>query len=509
MNILTAGRLSPEIRADILIAVIRELAGESAVGPRSDLFLRAAIQAVATVEPTATLQHVAALLDPYDAGYREWVVRELQHHYEVEFVRDYWQHTFPRIARQNPRFIAEAVAAPQNKLARFLTAPSLNLLMTHPRQLDLEAIVQQREVLIVNASKGSIGEDNANLFCAMFVLLCQKILHQQQRKPPGQRSSATLAIDEAHNVFTPSFATMLSEGRSGGIEVAAAFQYTGQIVDERVRAGVKSLLQNICIFRLREFEDARAAAALAMEVFSDSLRGDVEDQRRVRVDPMDIVRQPNHRAVSLWLADGVPQPAFTADTRPTEQLSDTPDAVRAREHHLAEQQRRGDHPHDHGRYIQPPLVWSIHTPVIARYRTVHIDLNAWPDRPQIEQVQRVAALLKGSDGHSIAHIAQPTDPSRRRFQAVLTDTPGAPGWLPSGRYTVEVLAWVAGQDTPRSWRHTVQDDDGKEVALQIELADEPTRPHHQGLDRDLDFADEPRRSHHQDVDQDVDLARAT
>jgi len=476
LNILTAGHLPPEIRADILIAVIRELAGESSVGPRSDLFLRAAIQAVATVEQTATLQHVAALLDPHDDGYRRWVVRELHHHHEVEFVRDYWQRTFPRMVRANPRFIAEAVAAPQNKLFRFLTSPSLNLLMTHPRQLDLESIIQRREVLILSASKGAVGEDNAKLFCAMFVLLCQKVLHQQQRKPAGERARATLAIDEAHNVFTPSFATMLSEGRSGGLEVAAAFQYTGQIADERVRSGVKSLLQNLTIFRLREFEDARAAAALAMEVFTDNLRGDVEDQRRVRVDPMDIVRQPNHRAHALWLSEGVPQPVFTAETRPMQELSESPEALRAREHHEAQQRRRGDHPHDHGRYIQPPLVWSIHTPVIARHRTIHIDLNAWPDPPPLEQVERVAALLSSPDGQSIAHIARPTDPAQRRFAAALPDGPGEPGWLPEGLYSIQVLAWIEGQAGPRTWTPVVQDEEGEEIVLQIEVADEPRRP---------------------------------
>jgi hypothetical protein len=478
LNILSAGHLPPEIRADILIAVIRELAGESSVGSRSDLLLRAAIQAVGTVESTATLQHVAALLDPHDDGYRRWVVRELHHHHEVEFIRDYWQRTFPHAVRANPRFIAEAVAAPQNKLFRFLTSPSLNLLMTHPRQLDLESVIQRREVLIVNASKGAVGEDNAKLFCAMFVLLCQKVLHQQQRKPDAQRTRATLAIDEAHNIFTPSFATMLSEGRSGGLEVAAAFQYTAQIADERVRSGVKSLLQNLSIFRLREFEDARAAAALAMEVFSDSLSGDIEDQRRVRVDPMDIVRQPNHRALALWLSDGVPQPAFTADTRPMEELSESPEALDARAHHEAEQLRRGDHPHDHGRYIEPPLVWSIHTPVIARYHTIHIDLNAWPDRPPIEEIERVAALLGSADGDSIAHIARPSDASRTRFAAVLPDAPTEPGWLPEGLYSIQVLAWTAGQAAPRTWTPAVQDDDGGEIALQLEITEEPRRPGH-------------------------------
>lgn len=67
LNILTAGQLTPEIRADIFISVIRELAGESSVGSRSDLFLRAAIQAVAIVEPAPALQHVKGLLDPYDS----------------------------------------------------------------------------------------------------------------------------------------------------------------------------------------------------------------------------------------------------------------------------------------------------------------------------------------------------------------------------------------------------------------------------------------------------------
>jgi hypothetical protein len=476
LNILTAGQLSPEIKADILIAVIRELAGESSVGPRSDMFLRSAIQAVTIVEPIPTLHHVWAMLNPFDAGYREWVTRELRGHHEIDFVREYWEHTFPATLQANPRFITEALAAPTNKIARFLTSPSLNLLMTHPIQLDLESIIRGREVLIVNGSKGAIGEDNANLFCSMLIVLVQRGLHQIQRTAVEDRVQVALVIDEAHNFFIRSFATLLSEGRSGGIEVTAAFQFTDQIEDEKVKKGIKSLLQNISLFRQRDFEDARAAAALAMEVFTDNIKGDIEDERRNRIDPMDIVKRPDYSAVNLWLAGGVPQPASTATTQPMEQLIDTPEAAQARAHHEAEQQRRGDHPHDHGRYIQPPLVWSVHTPVIARFRTIHIDLAAWPGAPAIEQIERVAALLKSREGDSIAHIAEPTDKSRRRFQVVLPGTTGEPGWLPEGRYTIQVLAWVAGQDAPRTWTPDVQDDEGKEFALQIELVDEPRRP---------------------------------
>ena len=288
---------------------------------------------------------------------------------------------------------------------------------------------------------------------------------------------AALVIDEAHNVFIPAFSTLLSEGRSGGIEVAAAFQYTGQIADESVRAGVRSLLQNVSIFRQRDFEDARAAAALAMEVFQDNIRGDVEDQRRIRIDPMDIVQQPNYRAVNLWLADGVPQPAATASTQPMEELVASSAGARARASTTsANSSAAATTPTTTAATSSRRWCGRSTRPVIARYRTIHIDLNAWPDRPPAEQIARVAALLRSPDGDSIAHIAQPTDAARRRYAAVLPDTPGEPGWLPEGLYTIQVLAWVEGQTAPRTWTPAVQDDDGVEVALQIELTDEPRRP---------------------------------
>jgi hypothetical protein len=475
LNILTAGHLSPEIRADIFISVIRELAGESSVGPRSDLFLRAALQAVMIVEPVPALQHVSALLDPYDAGYREWVTRELRIHHEIDFVRGYWEHTFPRTVKHNPRFFTEAVAAPANKIARFLTSPSLNLLMTHPVQLDLEDIIQRREVLIVNGSKGAVGESNANLFCSMLILLIQRALHQMQRMEAQERVQAALVIDEAHNVFIPAFSTLLAEGRSGGIEVAAAFQYTAQIADEKVRAGVRNLLQYVSIFRQRDFQDARAAASLAMEVFQDSIGGHIEDQRRIRIDPIDIVQQPNYRAVNLWLAHGIPQPAATASTAPMEELVATPEAREAREHHERDQLRRGDHPHDHGHYIQPPLVWSARTPIVARYRTIHVDLPAWAECPTLENIARVEIVLESPGAQPIALTAEPCDESRRRYAAQLSAAPGLPGWVASGTYPAHVRVWVEGESEPRTWHPAVAERESGERELTAEILDEPRR----------------------------------
>ena len=381
------------------------------------------------------------------------------------------------MVKHNPRFFAEAVAAPANKIARFLTSPSLNLLMTHPIQLDLESIIQRREILIVNGSKGAVGESNANLFCSMLILLIQRALHQIQRVEAEERVQAALVIDEAHNVFIPAFSTLLAEGRSGGIEVAAAFQYTGQIADESVRAGVRSLLQNVSIFRQRDFQDARAAAALAMEVFQDNI------SRRRRGPAPNPDRPDRHRAaaqlpsVNLWLAHGVPQPAATASTQPMEELVATPAAREARAHHEREQRSAAATTRTTtGATYSRRLCGRLVTPIVARYRTVHVDLPAWAECPPLDRDRPRCGRPQADEGRAARIRGRALDGSRRRYAVELPAEPHAPGWLPAGTYGVQVLVWVGAEPEPRTWAPLVDDRRGGERKWRSRSLEEPRRP---------------------------------
>jgi hypothetical protein len=141
---------------------------------------------------------------------------------------------------------------------------------------------------------------------------------------------------------------MLAEGRSAGLEAVFAWQYSAQIRDDVIRSGVRSLLQSISIFRMREMEDARSLAGLAMEVYSDRIGVDQEEQERLRFSPDDIVKLPIHRAINLWVADGVPRAGFLAETLPMEELHD--DAVA--DHHAQIQHDRGAH---HPGHLPNPL----------------------------------------------------------------------------------------------------------------------------------------------------------
>jgi hypothetical protein len=212
-----------------------------------------------------------------------------------------------------------------------------------------------------------------------------------------------------------------------------------------------------------------------MEVFQDSIRSEVEDQRRIRLDPMDIVNQPDHRAVNLWLAHGVPQPAFTADTEPMEDLASGPAAMRAREHHEREQQHRGYHPHDEGRYIQPPLVRSIHTPVTARFRTVHVDLAGWPVCPPVEGIQRVAVVFHPEAGAPLGLDAEPEDRTGRHYTLRLPESPDSAGWLAAGRYRLKIHVWADGEPAPSVWAST-HSARGDGIPLAVQVTDEPRRP---------------------------------
>jgi hypothetical protein len=76
-----------------------------------------------------------------------------------------------------------------------------------------------------------------------------------------------------------------------------------------------------------------------MDVYSDRISVDREEQERLRFSADDIVRLPVHTAINLWVARGTPRTGFYARTLPMEGLYDRALAG----HHLAAQRERGGH----------------------------------------------------------------------------------------------------------------------------------------------------------------------
>jgi uncharacterized tellurite resistance protein B-like protein len=329
---------SPGTRASVFIGALVEANPPGAIQARSDDLLRQAVSVVCAVERAPTVWDVYRMLSPGDGSYRETALTRLDEIAGMDFARYYWRREFPELLRDRSRTL-EVLDPPLNKLRRLLSTPQVDVVLRHPYSLDLEGAIARGEAIVVNGAKAVAGEDNTRLLFQLLLRLVQRAIQAQQSLPENERRRVSLYVDEAHNVLTASVATLLAEGRSAGLEACFAWQYTAQIRDELVRSGVRSLLQSISIFRMRELEDARALAGLAMDIYSDRISIDQQEQERLRFSADDIIHLPVHTAINLWVARGTPRPAFVAGTLPMQELYNPALA----EHHLAAQRERGGH----------------------------------------------------------------------------------------------------------------------------------------------------------------------
>jgi hypothetical protein len=327
---------TPGAKASMFVRALVEANPPGAIQAASDSFLRQAISAVCHAVAEPTLWHVYRMLEPGESPFRERIVVALDSMDGTDFARGYWRREFPALIR-SPGFAAAALNPPRNKIERLISTTQIDVLLRHPVPLDTDGIVKRGEVLIVNGAKAEVGEDNATLVMHVLLGLVQRALQRQQRAAADDRRKVALYVDEAHNVLTPSVARMLAEGRSAGLEPTFAWQYNAQIVDQVVRSGVRSLLQSVSLFRMREIEDARSMAGLAMQVYTDRIGLDPEEQSRLRFSVDDVLAQPSHHCINLWLAGGQPQAAFSAETSRYEELRSDELA----EHHLRAQRERG------------------------------------------------------------------------------------------------------------------------------------------------------------------------
>lgn len=395
---------SPGARASMVVQAIIEANPPGAIQAASDSFLRQAISAVCAVERSPTLWHVYRMFDLNPrAPYRQHVAERLNEIPGADFARGYWRREFPALLGSSG-FAAQALNPPRNKIERLISTPEMDTLLRHPVPLDLREVIERGEVLIVCGAKATVGEDNAIFAMQLLLQMLHRAVQAQQARPRPERRRVTLYIDEAHNLLTRSVATMLAEGRSAGLEATFAWQYSAQIADQVTRSGLRSLLQSLSIFRMREMDDARSIAGLAMEVYADRISVGVEEQERLRFSADDIVKLPIHQAINLWIAGGIPRPGFVAKTLPMEDLHDHALADR---HRLAQRERGAHFPSSlsdpfAGLGSQPPLADEPEEPE----RIVRPSRPAPKRKPKRVEPQ----VIRNPDRHAKTAVAVPASP---------------------------------------------------------------------------------------------------
>ncbi len=235
-------QVDPEVRhlvASGLIGVFRKLWADS-WGPRLEYILRNTILAILDY-PGATLLAVTRMLS--DKSFRKKVISKIQD----PVVKSFWVNEFAGYA---DKFAAEAVSPIQNKVGQFLSSSLIrNIVGQVGSSINLRDVMDQNKILIMNLSKGRVGEDNSSLLGAMMITKIQLAAMSRVDIPESERKDFYLYIDEFQNFSTESFANILSEARKYRLNLIMAHQYIEQLTDP-VRAAVFGNVGTMVTFRV-------------------------------------------------------------------------------------------------------------------------------------------------------------------------------------------------------------------------------------------------------------------
>ncbi|MDD2656616.1 MAG: type IV secretion system DNA-binding domain-containing protein [Patescibacteria group bacterium] len=240
--------------------------------------------------PGSTLLGINRLLS--DKDYRRKVVKQLKD----PIVKAFWQVEF---ASYNDRYAQEAVAPIQNKIGQFLSASVIrNIVAQVKSTINVREIMDSGKILIMNLSKGRIGEDNSRLLGNMLITEIQLAAMERVDMPENERNDFFLYVDEFQNFATPSFANILSEARKYRLSLIMAHQYVAQL-DELVSDAVFGNVGSIVTFRV---------GAADSEILAKEFAPTFIEQ--------DIVNLSKFRVILKLMIDGVASDPFSAMTIP-------------------------------------------------------------------------------------------------------------------------------------------------------------------------------------------------
>lgn len=255
--------------------------------PRMEYILNNCILALLET-PEATLLGINRMFAEKD--YRHFVVNQLKD----PIVKAFWTQEF---AKYQEKFATEATAAIQNKVGQFTSSALIRNIIGQPKSsFDMRQVMDSQKILLVNVSKGRIGEDASRLLGALIITKLQLAAMSRVDIPEREREDLILYVDEFQNFATVSFANILSEARKYHLSLVIAHQYVAQM-DETVADAVFGNVGTIVCFRVGA-EDAEL----------------LEKELAPEFTVADIVNLGMRQIYLRLMIDGVASKPFSAST---------------------------------------------------------------------------------------------------------------------------------------------------------------------------------------------------
>ena len=273
-----------DLVASGLVSTFKKIWSDS-WGPRMEYILRFTLLTLLCV-PDSTLLDIQPLLTDKDTR------AKALSYVTDEHIISFWNSEFDRYT---PKLRSEVISPILNKTGLFITSITLrNIVGQKTNSFRLQQVLDTSKILIVNLSKGQIGEDASSLLGAMLVNAIQLAALHRAGMAEHARKPFYLYIDECHSFVTLAFAGILAEARKYGLSLFLANQYIEQL-DERVRAAIFGNVGTMIAFRVGA-TDAEYLAKEFYPVFT----------------PDDFVHLPRYAMYLKLMIDGSASQPFSA-----------------------------------------------------------------------------------------------------------------------------------------------------------------------------------------------------
>jgi hypothetical protein len=216
-------------------------------------------------------------------------------------VLSFWNDEY---AQWSDKYRTEAIAAIQNKVGQLLSTPLIrNIVGQVKSSLDIRHAMDTGKIILVNLSKGKLGEDTSAFLGSMLVTKFQIDAMSRADIPEDERRDFYLYVDEFQNFATESFATILSEARKYRLNLTMANQYVAQLLigDNNTK--------------LRDAVFGNVGTLISFQVGSDDAEV-LSLQFEEEVTPKDILSLPKYHAYARLMVDGMPSKPFSVSTLP-------------------------------------------------------------------------------------------------------------------------------------------------------------------------------------------------
>lgn len=207
-------------------------------------------------------------------------------------VLDFWTKEFPASQRSNEA--GEVISWVVSKFGPFISNDAMrNIIGQTKSGFNLRDIMDNKKILLVNLSKGRMGELNSKLLGIIFVMKFQAAAMGRADVPEDQRQDFSLYVDEFQNFATESFESILSEARKYRLNLILGNQFMTQLT-EKIREAIIGNVGTVIAGRIGITD-----AEILVKKFSPTF------------DTEDLTKMPNYQSITSVMINNVPSAPFS------------------------------------------------------------------------------------------------------------------------------------------------------------------------------------------------------